>query len=81
MTELEIFSEVTLKHGGEWWRLEESERYSLYGCKTKYMYKHNYYYNPPVYQIFDEKGKRVFASTDYRTAYEKYTNLCKEDKR
>ena len=81
MTELEIFAKVTLEHGGEWWWLEESENYSLYSCKTKYEVKHVFYYHPPVYQIFDKHGKRVFASTDYMTAYNKYAALCKGDPR
>lgn len=77
MNELEIFAEITLKNGGEWWRLEESKECSLYCCKTKYMIKNNFYYNPPVYQIFDSKGKRIFASTDYRTAYKKFVEVTK----
>ena len=79
MTEFEIFSEITLKHGGEWWKLEESKNYSLHLCKTKYMVKHVFYYNPPVYQVFNKQGKRIFASTDRKTAYAVYTTLCKDD--
>lgn len=77
MTDLEFFADITLKHGGEWWKIEESEDYSLYCSKTKYMIKHNYYYNPTLYQIFDSKGKRVFASTNYRMAYKKFTEMVK----
>lgn len=76
MTELQIFAEVTLNHGGEWWLLEESESYSLYGCKTKFTVNHQTYYNPPVYQVFNSKGKRIYASTNYREAYNKYISLC-----
>lgn len=77
MTELQIFAEVTLNHGGEWWLLEESKSYSLYGCKTKFTVNHQTYYNPPVYQVFNGKGKRIYASTNYREAYNKYKELTK----
>ncbi len=76
MTELEKFAKITLEQGGEWFKLEESEFYSLHESKTKYMPK-NYSYYSPVFQIFDSKGKRVLAHTDYRTTYEKYRKLCK----
>ena len=79
MTELEIFSEITLKHGGEWWKLEESKNYSLHLCKTKYMVKGHTYYNPPVFEIYNSKGKRMYASTDRKMAYAVYTTLCKDD--
>jgi len=35
------------------------------------------YYNPPVFQIYDKKGKRVFASTNQEEVFQKYENLCK----
>ena len=74
MTELQIFAEVTQKHGGEWWELEQGERYSLHACKTKYMVKGRVFYNPPVYQVFSAAGKRVFASTSYKVAYDAWKN-------
>lgn len=77
MTELEIFSEITLKHGGEWRKLEESENYSSHESKTKFMVKGYTYYNPPVFQIYDKKGKRAFASTNQEEVFQKYENLCK----
>ena len=77
MTELEIFSEITIKHGGEWWKLEENESYSLHLSKTKYEVKGRVYYNPPVFQIFNNKGKRIFATENRLTAYQHYNNLCK----
>ena len=79
MTELEIFAEITLKHGGEWWRLEKSKMYSLYMCKTRYEVNGRIFYNPPVYQIFAYNGRRVFASTDRKAAYGKFESLCKGD--
>ena len=77
MNDLKAFAEITLKHGGEWWKLEESENYSLHMSKTKFMIKNQVHYLSPVFQIFNSKGDRVFASTDRKTAYDKYENLCK----
>lgn len=75
MNELETFIKFTLDKGGVWFRLEKSDSYSLYKSQDKYLYKHNYYFTPAVYQIFDAEGKRVFASTNYRQAYEHYEYL------
>ena len=77
MNELKLFAEITLKHGGAWWKLEESENYSLHLSKTRFMVKGRENFLSPVYQIFNSKGDRVFASTDRKTAYNKYENLCK----
>ncbi len=74
MTELQIFAEVTHAHGGEWWELEQGEHYSLHACKTKYMLHGRVFYNPPVYQVFNAAGKRVFASTSYKVAYDAWKN-------
>lgn len=75
MSELEIFAEMTNNQGGEWSKLEDNENYTLYVSKTKYMSQHNYYYNAPVYQIFNNDGKRLYVSTDYKSAYGKYQNI------
>jgi hypothetical protein len=74
MTELQIFAEVTHKHGGEWWELEQGKHYSLHACKTKYMVNGRVFYNPPVYQVFNAAGKRIFASTSYKVAYDAWKN-------
>ena len=79
MTELEIFAKVTIEHGGEWWNLEESDSYTLCESKTQFMIKNRVYHNPPVFQIFNRStGKRVFASTNYQYAYNRFQQLCKE---
>lgn len=78
-TDLQMFAEITLKNGGEWWLLEESENYSLYSCKTKYTANFHVYYNPPTYQVFNKAGKRVFTSSDYMPAFKKYKRLCEGD--
>lgn len=82
MGELNLFAEITLKNGGEWWQLEESDGYTLCESKTKFVVNHRVYYNPPVFQVFDRRtGKRLFASTNYFSALEKYRQLTEEDKK
>ena len=84
MNELNLFAEITLRHGGEWWQLEESDDHTLCLCesKTKFVVNNRVYYNPPVFQVFDRRtGKRLFASTNYFSALEKYRQLTEEDKK
>lgn len=77
-TELELFAKTTLEQGGEWFLLEQSEAVSLYESKTKWCYDgRNYFYNYPVFQIFNAKGKRLYATTSYTTACQ-YYNSAKE---
>lgn len=74
MTELECFAKQTLEQGGEWWKLEEG----LYVCKTKQLIN-NYFYDTPVYQVFNPEGKRLFTSTSYRLAYIYWENNVKKE--
>ena len=43
----------------------------LYETKSKYLYKHNYYYNSPVFHVWI-KGKCEFSGLDYLTAQRLY---------
>ena len=65
MTELELFAKQTLEQGGEWYKLEEG----LFLSKTKYLVGNYYFYNDPVYQVFNSEGKRLMVSTSYDAAY------------
>ena len=81
MNELNLFAEITLRHGGEWWQLEKSDDHTLCLCesKTKFVVNNRIHHNPPAFQIFDKKtGKRLFASTNYQHAYGEFQRLCKE---
>ena len=79
MTELETYAQFALDNGGFWYPLEKSDNYTMTKSQNKYMVKHNYYYDSPVYQIFDAQGKRIFASTNYIATYEKYKRLVGGD--
>lgn len=74
-TELELFAEMTTKQGGEWWLLERNEKYSLWLCKMKHMINNYVYYDQPVYEIFDDREKRVLATTSRVKAYNIYNSL------
>lgn len=54
-SELDIYSEMTLKRGEFWHRLDKKNGYSLYSSG----------YTTPVYRIFDANGKRVYTNTNY----------------
>jgi hypothetical protein len=75
MTDLETFADITFKQGGEWWKIEENEKYSLYLCKMKHMIEKYVYYDQPIYELFDSSGKRVFATADRIIAYQEYKKL------
>ena len=80
MTELEYFAKQTLEQGGEWYKLEgEFCKGGLYVSKTKYLVKNNYYYNSPVYQVFNNEGKRIMATTNYNSAYSYYIKNVKKE--
>ena len=74
MNELEIFSSFTLKQGGIWYQLEESEYGGLYKTYSKYTDGRNYYNTTPVFQVFKD-GKRLFVSESYLLAYKVFNNL------
>ena len=80
MTDLEIFAKMTIDKGGEWFTLERGDDYSIYESKGKYMVNHNYFYESPVYQIFDKNGNRVLATTDMRIAFAKFNQLRSDKK-
>ena len=75
VTELEFFAEMTTKQGGEWWPLENNEKYSLWVSKMKHMINNHVYYDQPVYQLFDDSEKRVLATTSRTVAYRQYLKL------
>lgn len=75
MTDLELFAKQTLEQGGEWYKLEDG----LYLSKSKYLVNNNYFYNTPVYQVFNTEGKRLFASTSYDAAYRFWVNLTESE--
>ena len=74
-TELEIFSERTLKNGGGWRLLESSPKCSLYKTYDAYESKYNYFRTPPVFQVFDSRGKRLFAGESYYGALTYYEEV------
>lgn len=75
MNELETFAKFTLDSGGVWFTLEKSDDYTLFKTQDRYLHKNNYYYDTPIYQIFNADGKRIFAGTDYLQAYNYYKKL------
>lgn len=79
MNELETFAKFTLENGGIWHELERTENVELYKTQTRRMNGRNYEYDSPVYQVF-VRGKRVFASTNYRQAYARYKNALEDAK-
>ena len=74
-SELEIFAEMTLKRGGVWYRLDEKNGYSVYKTQDKYTERNYTGYTTPVYQIFTVDGKRIFASTSFTEAMEKFRHI------
>ena len=76
--ELEIFAKHTIESGGEWWIIDKSGNVGLYESKNKYMLEHNYYYDTPVFQVFNH-GKRIFSSTNYYHALTEYRRTIKEE--
>ena len=75
MSELEMFAKQTLEQGGVWFKLEESKNGSLYKTYGRYCNGWNYYNTPPVFQVFDMAGKRLFVSESYLNALTYYENL------
>lgn len=74
ITELEMFAKQTLEQGGVWFMLEESQKGSLYKTWGRYCDGRNYYNTPPVFQVFNAAGKRLFASESYLNALTYYKN-------
>ena len=74
MNELEIFSSFTLKQGGVWYELEKYNELGLYKTYSKYTDERNYYNTTPVFQVFKD-GKRMFATTSYKLAYDYYIKM------
>lgn len=74
-TELELFAKLTLEQGGEWFLLEQSEMVSLYESKTKWCDGRNYFYNHPVFHIFNAEGKRLHVTSSYATACQYYNTV------
>ena len=77
MSELELFAKITLEKDGIWRQIEKNGRYAMYKTQDRYMYKNEYRYNSPVYQIFCD-GKRVFASINRAESYAEYKRLIHE---
>lgn len=74
-SELKIYSEMTLKRGGVWYRLDEKNGYSVYKTQDKYTQRGYTGYTTPVYQIFNADGERVFASTIFTETMMKFKYL------
>lgn len=72
-TKLEMYSKMTMKRGGVWYRLDESvlyrldkkNGYSVYKIQTKYTKIDCRGYTSFVYQIFNADGKIVYQSTNF----------------
>lgn len=79
-TELEMFAEYTINNGGKWWILEEHEKANLYKSQMFKLVGNNYFGDPPVFQVFNDKGKRIFANTGLSLAYSFWENYIKGDK-
>lgn len=78
INELEVFAQMELDKGGVAYELENNGIVRLYKFQEWYWYKHNRYGNTPVYQVFRAKdGKRLFATTDFQSAYAAYESLTK----
>lgn len=77
MTDLERFAKFTLEQNDEWYTIEKNNYGALAMCKHKYMPKgqYNYFYNSPMYEVFNSKGKRICVSTNYIEAYNIFKNL------
>lgn len=78
INELEVFAQMELDKGEVAYELENNGIVRLYKFQEWYWYKHNRYGNTPVYQVFRAKdGKRLFATTDFESAYTAYESLTK----
>ena len=75
MKELEMFSRFTLEQGNNWWELESSIKGSLHKSQRVYSDGRNDFYETPMYQVFDAKGKRVYVTPVYVDAFAKYRRL------
>jgi len=71
MTTLERIAKSINEQGGVFYLLANVDGYKLFVSKTRYLSGHNYYYNSPVYQIFDGSGRRVYVTQSLYYAYEK----------
>ena len=65
MTDLELFAQQTILQGGIWYELEPG----LYKSQSWHEVRNNCVGDTPVYQVFDRSGKRLFASTNYISAF------------
>ena len=72
MTDLEVFATYTIEHGGIWYELEPG----MYKSQMWHMTDgRNSYGDTPVYQVFDRSGKRIFASTNYIYALNRWKEV------
>ncbi len=74
MTELELFAQQTILQGGIWYELEPG----LYKSQSWHEVRNNFFGDTPVYQVFDSSGKRLFASTNYISAFKFWTGRVRE---
>ena len=72
MSDLERFARFQLEQGGIWYRLEKCAAGGLYKTQKRYCDGRNDWYETAVYQVFDQDGRRVLATTNYIEAYNKY---------
>lgn len=71
MTTLERIAKSINEQGGVFYPLANIDGYKLFVSKTRYLSGHNYYYNSPVFQIFDSNGRRVYTTQYLYYAFEK----------
>lgn len=74
-TRLEMYTKMTIKRGGVWYRLDKKNGYSVYKTQDKYTERNYTGYTTPVYQIFNADGERVFASSSFTETMMKFKYL------
>ena len=78
-TECELFAEQALKNNGVWYLLGARAEGSWYKTQSWYLSNNNYYGDTPVYQVFDQYGRRVFASTNIYSAVAEFEKLSQKE--
>lgn len=75
MTVIESIAKEIIDNGGIFYKLEDDNGLRLCMTKTKYSDGRDFFYNSPMYQIFDKEGNRIFVTVSLDMAYKKYDDL------
>ncbi len=76
----ELWANSCADNGTELWELESGDgETGLYLTKSKYLVNHDYFYDTPVYHVW-ENGKSLISTTNIGSAYTVWNKIKKKER-